>query len=212
MKVFLNIFFVANAFISPFNTQTMHIKPFYTQQPCYVLPKTLYPGRIRTWVFSFLRQKQCPLCHAARAWLCRYTSISWTKLWEVQVHLEKRLLLPSFPCYLSIVSNAPPILEHMAALVSIHSEGFSQLRKFSGCCFTLYAGRGWTMSVLDEWFQILGGSAFWKKKNFSAVNVNDMNVFFPLEVWDGDEMQKPFVMLPLVSTKSDDRSLERNVS
>jgi hypothetical protein len=39
---------VANAFISPFNTQTMHIKSFYTQQHCYVSLKTLYPGGIRT--------------------------------------------------------------------------------------------------------------------------------------------------------------------
>jgi hypothetical protein len=52
---FKYIFFVANAFIS-FNTQTMHIKSFYTQQHCYVSLKTLYPGRIRTRVFSFLRR------------------------------------------------------------------------------------------------------------------------------------------------------------
>jgi hypothetical protein len=32
----LKIFFAANAFISPFNTQTIHIKSFYTQQHCYV--------------------------------------------------------------------------------------------------------------------------------------------------------------------------------
>jgi hypothetical protein len=37
--------FVANAFISPFNTQTMHIKPFYTQQHCYVILKNLIPWR-----------------------------------------------------------------------------------------------------------------------------------------------------------------------
>jgi hypothetical protein len=37
--------FVANAFISPFKTQTMHIKSFYTQQHCYVSLKTLYPVR-----------------------------------------------------------------------------------------------------------------------------------------------------------------------
>jgi hypothetical protein len=36
--------FVANAFISHFNKQTMHIKSFYTQQHCYVSLKTLYPG------------------------------------------------------------------------------------------------------------------------------------------------------------------------
>jgi hypothetical protein len=45
---------VANAFISPFNTQTMHIKSFYTQQHCYVSLKTLYPVGIRTRVFSYL--------------------------------------------------------------------------------------------------------------------------------------------------------------
>jgi hypothetical protein len=38
---FLNIF-VANAFISPFNTQAMHIKSSYTQQHCYVSLKTLH--------------------------------------------------------------------------------------------------------------------------------------------------------------------------
>jgi hypothetical protein len=38
--------FVANAFISPFNTQTMHIKSFHTQQHRYVSLKTLYPGGI----------------------------------------------------------------------------------------------------------------------------------------------------------------------
>jgi hypothetical protein len=41
---------VANAFISPFNTQTMHVKSFYTEQNC-CFPKTLYPGGIRTRVF-----------------------------------------------------------------------------------------------------------------------------------------------------------------
>jgi hypothetical protein len=57
---------VANAFISPFNTQTMHIKSFYTQQHCYVFPKTLYPGRIWTRFFSFLRRMRCPLRYAVR--------------------------------------------------------------------------------------------------------------------------------------------------
>jgi hypothetical protein len=37
--------FVANAFISPFNTKTMHIKSFYIQQHCYVFPKNLIPWR-----------------------------------------------------------------------------------------------------------------------------------------------------------------------
>jgi hypothetical protein len=36
---------MANAFISPFNTQTMHIKSFYTQQHCYVSLKNLIPLR-----------------------------------------------------------------------------------------------------------------------------------------------------------------------
>jgi hypothetical protein len=58
---------VANAFISPLNTQTLLIKSFYTQQHCYVSLNTLYPGRIRTRVFSFLRRMLCPLRHAARA-------------------------------------------------------------------------------------------------------------------------------------------------
>jgi hypothetical protein len=53
--------------ISPFNTQTMHIKSFYKQQYCYVSLKTLYPGGIQTRVFSFLRRMRCPLHHAARA-------------------------------------------------------------------------------------------------------------------------------------------------
>jgi hypothetical protein len=35
-------YFVANAFISPFNTQTIHVKPVYTQQHCYVFLKP-YP-------------------------------------------------------------------------------------------------------------------------------------------------------------------------
>jgi hypothetical protein len=45
----------------------MHIKSFYTQQHCYVSLKALYPGGIRTWVFSFLKRMRCPLHHAARA-------------------------------------------------------------------------------------------------------------------------------------------------
>jgi hypothetical protein len=49
-----------------FNTQTMHIKLFYTQQHCYVSLKALYPGGIWTWVFLFLRRMRCPLRHAAR--------------------------------------------------------------------------------------------------------------------------------------------------
>jgi hypothetical protein len=61
--VFLNIF-VANACISPFNTQTTHIKSFCTQQHCYVSLKTFCPGRIRTRVFSFLRRMRLPLRHA----------------------------------------------------------------------------------------------------------------------------------------------------
>jgi hypothetical protein len=56
---------VANAFISPFKTQTMHIKSYYTHQHCYVSLKTLYTGGIRTRVFSVLRRMQCPLRHAA---------------------------------------------------------------------------------------------------------------------------------------------------
>jgi hypothetical protein len=63
---FLKYFFVANAFIS-FNTQTMHIKSFFTQQHCYVSLKTLYPGGIPTWVFSFLRRMRCPMHYATRA-------------------------------------------------------------------------------------------------------------------------------------------------
>jgi hypothetical protein len=63
----MNIFVAKNFFLnSPFNTQTMHIKSFYTQQHCYVSLKTLYPGGIWTRVFLFLRQMQCPLCHASR--------------------------------------------------------------------------------------------------------------------------------------------------
>jgi hypothetical protein len=41
---FKNIF-VANGFISPLNTQTRHIKSFYTQQHCYVSLKNLIPWR-----------------------------------------------------------------------------------------------------------------------------------------------------------------------
>jgi hypothetical protein len=43
---------VANAFIFPFHTQTMHINSFYTQQRCYVSLKTLAgfePGSSRSW-------------------------------------------------------------------------------------------------------------------------------------------------------------------
>jgi hypothetical protein len=36
---------MANVFISSFNTQTMHIKSFYTQKNCYVFPKNLIPWR-----------------------------------------------------------------------------------------------------------------------------------------------------------------------
>jgi hypothetical protein len=42
VDVFKKIF-VANAFISPFNTQTMHNKSFYTQRHCYVFLKNLIP-------------------------------------------------------------------------------------------------------------------------------------------------------------------------
>jgi hypothetical protein len=38
--LFLNVF-VDNAFISPSNTQTMHLKSFYTQQHCCVSLKAL---------------------------------------------------------------------------------------------------------------------------------------------------------------------------
>jgi hypothetical protein len=45
LNIFLDIF-VANAFISSYNTQTMHIKSLYTQQHCYVcFPKNLIPWR-----------------------------------------------------------------------------------------------------------------------------------------------------------------------
>jgi hypothetical protein len=64
LKLKKNIF-VANALMSPFNTQTSHIKPLFTQHHCYVPQKTLYPGGIRTRVFSFLRRVQCPMRHAA---------------------------------------------------------------------------------------------------------------------------------------------------
>jgi hypothetical protein len=64
-ECFLKYFFVANAFISPFNTQTMHIKSFHTQQHCCASLKTLYIVGIQTRVFSFLRPMRCPLRHAA---------------------------------------------------------------------------------------------------------------------------------------------------
>jgi hypothetical protein len=38
--------FVANDFISPFNTQTMHIKSFYVYTTALLSLKTLYPGGI----------------------------------------------------------------------------------------------------------------------------------------------------------------------
>jgi hypothetical protein len=37
----VTMFFVANAFISPFNTQTTHFKSFLTQHHCYVSLNTL---------------------------------------------------------------------------------------------------------------------------------------------------------------------------
>jgi hypothetical protein len=71
---------VDNAFISPFNSQTMHIKWFYTQQHCYVSLKTLYPGGIWTRVFLLLRRMRRPLRHAARA----YFEEKYTFVCEVQ--------------------------------------------------------------------------------------------------------------------------------
>jgi hypothetical protein len=68
--------FVANSYISPFNTQTM--QSFYTQQHCYVSRKTLYPGRIRTRVFSFLRRMWCPLRHAAQTISCQNQYATFT--------------------------------------------------------------------------------------------------------------------------------------
>jgi hypothetical protein len=66
-----NLFFIIlwpmPLFLLSTHTQTMHIKSFYRQQHCYVSLKTLYPSRIRTRVFSFLRRMRCPLCRAARA-------------------------------------------------------------------------------------------------------------------------------------------------
>jgi hypothetical protein len=41
-RIALKNIFVANAFISTFNTQTMLIRSFYTQQHCYVSLKTLH--------------------------------------------------------------------------------------------------------------------------------------------------------------------------
>jgi hypothetical protein len=43
--------YVANVFISPFNTQTMHTESFLNNSIAVFL-KTLYPGGIRTRVFS----------------------------------------------------------------------------------------------------------------------------------------------------------------
>jgi hypothetical protein len=57
-----------------FNTQTMHIKSFYTQQNCYVPLKTLYPGGIQTRVFLFLRRMRCPLRHSARAKMATHST------------------------------------------------------------------------------------------------------------------------------------------
>jgi hypothetical protein len=66
-RLLLFYIFVANAFISPFNTQTMQIKSFYTQQHCFFPLITLYLDGIRTRVFLFLKRMRCPLRHAARA-------------------------------------------------------------------------------------------------------------------------------------------------
>jgi hypothetical protein len=70
---------VDNAFISPFKTQTMHIKSFNTQQHCYISLKTLHPGGIRTRVFLFLRWMRCPLRHVARAMCSMYAYMCDTK-------------------------------------------------------------------------------------------------------------------------------------
>jgi hypothetical protein len=74
---------VGNAFIFPFNTQTMHVKPFYTQQHCYVSLKSLYPRGTRTRVLSFLRQMRCPLCHAARDNFYSLKLFYFYKFWPV---------------------------------------------------------------------------------------------------------------------------------
>jgi hypothetical protein len=65
LKAFFVNIFVADAFISPLNTQPIHIKSFCTALLCF--PKNLHPDGIRTQVVSFLRMMQCPLRHAARA-------------------------------------------------------------------------------------------------------------------------------------------------
>jgi hypothetical protein len=59
---FLKYSSMANAFISPFNTQALHIKSVLL---CF--PKNLIPGGIRTRVFLFPRRMRCPLCLTARA-------------------------------------------------------------------------------------------------------------------------------------------------
>jgi hypothetical protein len=48
---------VAVAFILPFNTQTMHIKLFFTQQHCYDSVKTLHPSGFRTQVGATLLRR-----------------------------------------------------------------------------------------------------------------------------------------------------------
>jgi hypothetical protein len=46
LQSFSKIFFVANAFISPFNTQTTHIKSFYVYTTALIcFPKNLIPWR-----------------------------------------------------------------------------------------------------------------------------------------------------------------------
>jgi hypothetical protein len=75
--------FVADALISPFNTQTTHIKSFYTQQHGYVSLITLYPGGIRTRVFLFLRRMRCPLRHAARAFLSHFLGSAKRNSWTI---------------------------------------------------------------------------------------------------------------------------------
>jgi hypothetical protein len=42
-KFIIFLYFLANAYISPFNTQTMHIKLYTTAQLCF--PKNLIPWR-----------------------------------------------------------------------------------------------------------------------------------------------------------------------
>jgi hypothetical protein len=121
-------------YISPFNTQTMHIQPFYTHQHCYVFPKKpntlagFKPGSSHSWGGRDVHCATPPgqvWAFFILFWIFQRRRLgddsrpSFVYLWEVFLNMVRAVKKWSFiihPESIKIFNLAPPSLDRHFSL------------------------------------------------------------------------------------------------